>query len=100
MHVWGSIRVVRERRWKRKDEIQSWSASTLCRDFMEERLMMNSHVEITRLQMAAEQKILLDPQEWKHLEECRKCVDELSRAIHIRPRAVHIRRKAKAQHAA
>ena len=62
--------------------------------------MMNSHVEIKRLQMAAEQKILLDSQEWKHIEECRKCVDELSQAVQIRPQAVHVRRKPKAQHAA
>jgi hypothetical protein len=63
--------------------------------------MMNSHVEITRLQEAAERKIWLDPQEWKHLEECRKCLDELSQAVHIRrtPKA-KVRRKAKAQHAA
>ena len=58
---------------------------------------MNSHIEITRLQKAAEQKILLDSQDWKHIEACRKCVDELTRAVRIRQTP---RQTAKAQHAA
>ena len=58
---------------------------------------MNSHIEITRLQEAAAQKIWLDSQEWKHIEECRKCFDELSQAVRLRQRPVRIRQTENVQ---
>jgi hypothetical protein len=61
---------------------------------------MNSHIEIRRLQKAAEQKILLDSQDWKHIEGCRKCVDELTQAVRLRQTAGRIRQTPNMRHAA
>ena len=44
---------------------------------------MNPHIDIARLQQAAERKIWLDSQEWKHIEECRQCLDDLIEAVRI-----------------
>jgi hypothetical protein len=42
---------------------------------------MNSHIEARRLKEAAERKIQLDPPEWKHIEECRTCFDQLQKEV-------------------
>jgi hypothetical protein len=42
---------------------------------------MNSHIDVRRLQEAAKLKIRLDSSEWKHMEECRQCVNELAKAL-------------------
>jgi hypothetical protein len=47
------------------------------------RLEMNSHIDIARLQQAAERKIWLDSREWKHIEECRQCLDDLTEVVRI-----------------
>ena len=44
---------------------------------------MNSHIDIARLRKAAERKIRLDSQEWKHIEECRQCLDDLAEVVRI-----------------
>ena len=44
---------------------------------------MTNHVEIERLKNAAERKIRLDSSEWKHIEECRQCMQQLRDAIHV-----------------
>jgi hypothetical protein len=49
---------------------------------------MNSHIDTARLQEAAERKIRLDPREWKHIEGCRQCLDDLTEAVRIRTRDV------------
>jgi len=38
---------------------------------------MNTHIEAARLKQAAERKILLEALEWKHIEECRCCLEQL-----------------------
>jgi len=48
---------------------------------------MNSHIDSTRLQEAAERKIRLGSQEWKHIEECRQCLDDLTEAVRVHGRS-------------
>ena len=42
---------------------------------------MISHIETIRLKEAAEQKVRLTAHEWKHIEECRQCLERLKQAI-------------------
>jgi len=44
---------------------------------------MNSHIEARRLKEAAEQKLQLHPNEWKQIEECRMCLDQLQEAVRL-----------------
>ncbi len=42
---------------------------------------MTTHIEIERLNDAAERRIRLDSSEWKHIEECQQCMTRLKDAI-------------------
>jgi hypothetical protein len=42
---------------------------------------MTTHIETARLKKAAERKIVLEAHEWKHIEECRACLEHLRDAI-------------------
>jgi hypothetical protein len=44
---------------------------------------MTTHIDSARLKQAAERKIVLEAHEWKHIEQCRACLEHLRDEIRI-----------------
>src|SRR5262245_50003438 len=54
--------------------------------FAEHRWGMNPHVDNQILRLAAERKIRLTQNDWRHIEVCRPCCDSLAAAIRLSDR--------------